>query len=65
MKSMLNVKEHRIVQMVSDKFKPQNNDTILSWQCSKLPGEQDEHAEEWIGHLRLKWHECSQKEKED
>ena len=50
--------------MLSDKFKPKHYETILSLQCSKLTGKQNENAEEWMDHLRIKTNECECKEKD-
>ena len=48
--------------MLSDKFKPQHNDTIVSLKYWKLYREQNENAEEWTGHLRIKGNGCWHKE---
>ena len=40
-----------LLEVLSDKFKPQNNETVLSLQYWKLACEQSENAQEWIGYL--------------
>ena len=41
----------------SEKFKPQYNEMILSLQYFKLISEENESAEEWMGHLWVKANE--------
>ena len=52
-----------LFEVVSEKFKPQYNETILSLQYNNLIREQGENAEEWLGHLRIKANECKYKKK--
>ena len=41
-------------EVLCEKFKLQNNDTMLSLQYCKLIRQQNENGEEWMGHLRIK-----------
>ena len=49
--------------MLTEKFRPKHNGTILSLQNCKQVGEEKESAEEWMGHLRVKANECEYKER--
>ena len=49
--------------MLIEKFKPQHNQTVLQSQYCKLIKEQNENAEEWMDHFRIKANECGYKEK--
>ena len=40
--------------VLSEKFKLQHNETVLSLQYWTLTREENKNAEEWISHLRLK-----------
>ena len=53
----------RLFEVFSDKFKLQHNETILLLKCCKLVKEENENAEEWIGHIRHEVNECGCKEK--
>ena len=50
--------------MISRKFKPQYNETILSLQYCKLTTEEKENTEEWMGHMRVKHMNVSIKRQE-
>ena len=50
--------------MLSDKLKPHYNRRIFTLQYCKWKREQDQNAEEWIGHFRIKANECGYKEKD-
>ena len=39
-----------LFKVLSDKFKPQHNEMILSLQYCKLVRQQKENTKEWIGH---------------
>ena len=47
---------------VSMKFRPQHNETILSFEYWKLLRQCDETTEVWMGRLRTKATECIHKE---
>ena len=47
-----------LFQGLSEEFKPQHNETILSLQYYKLIKEKNENAKEWIGHLKIKINRC-------
>ena len=47
----------RPFEILSKTFKPQHNEAILSLQYFKQTREQNEKAEEWMGHLRIKVNE--------
>ena len=51
-------------EVLSETFKPQHNETILSLQYCKLRREQSENVEEWIDPLRMKANECKYKERD-
>ena len=53
-----------LFEVLGEKFKLQDNKTVLSLQYCKVIGEQNEKSEEWIGHLRIKVNECEYKENE-
>ena len=53
-----------LFKVFSELFKCQHNKTILSLQYCKLIKEQDENAEEWMGHLIIKVNEFGYKEKD-
>ena len=44
--------------VLSENFKLQHNETILSVQYCKLIRQQSENAQEWADPLRIKMHEC-------
>ena len=46
-------------EKVSDRFKPQHDKMILSFQYHRLRRQQSENAKECIGHLRIKANECA------
>ena len=50
--------------MLSNKFKPQHNETILSLHYCKVTRAQNKNAKEWIGYLKVKANEFRYK-KED
>ena len=50
--------------ILSEKFKPQHNEIMLSLQYFKLAREQNENVEEWIGCLWIKLNESDYKEKD-
>ena len=53
-----------LFEVLSKKFKPQHNETILLLQYWKLIREQSENAGEWMDCLRLKENECKYRAKD-
>ena len=51
-------------KVLTEKFKPQNTETMSSLQYSKLPRKQNEFAKEWFGHFTIKANEGGYKENE-
>ena len=47
-----------LFETLSNKFKPQYNETIKSLQFRKLYHYDDEHVEEWMGRLHMATVEC-------
>ena len=53
-----------LFDVLSEKFKLQHNQTILSLKYWKLIREQSKNADEWVGYLRMKANEYEYKEKD-
>ena len=51
-----------LFQTLTNKFKPQFNETIKSLQFHKLSRQDGESAEEWLGRLRMSEVECNYQE---
>ena len=51
-----------LVNMLADKFKPQYNETIKSFQFRKLYRLENESADEWMGRLHVALAECNYRE---
>ena len=51
-------------KVLSETFKPQHNETILSLQYCKLIREQSENAEGLKGHLKIQTNICKYKERD-
>ena len=49
-------------EIFNNRFKPQDNETIILLQFCKLVRQQNESAEEWVGRLRIIAVECYYKE---
>ena len=47
-----------LFEVLSEKFKPQQIEKMLPLQYGKLIKEQNENAEELMGHFRIKANEC-------
>ena len=52
-----------LLEVLSDKFKPQHNETVLSLQYCKLTREQNENAEDWMVNLIIKENEYGTQKK--
>ena len=52
----------RTIRQLTDKFKPQYNETIQSLQFTKLCRYEDENVEEWMGRLWVASVECNYQE---
>ena len=53
-----------LVQMLTEKIKPQHNETILLLQYSKLIREGKEVADKWMDFLSIKENECEYEEED-
>ena len=47
-----------LFEVLSDKFEPQHNETILSFQHCKNDERENENVEEWMGCLTINANEC-------
>ena len=51
-----------LFELLGEKFKPQQNEPILSSQYCKLVREEKESDEDWMGQLRIKQNEHEYRE---
>ena len=54
-----------LFEVLSEKFKPKHNETILPLQFCKLIRQQNKNADEGMGHLRIKANELKNKQEKD
>ena len=54
-----------LLEVLSDKLKPQNNEMMVSLQYCKLTRQQNENADKWTGWLRIKANEFEYKRRSE